>query len=157
MTHTSATSGAALPLKDNSPVGQVVAGLKNLIQDEIPSAHDIAFKGLARSAGGLSRENWSLDAIWTDVSGRHARRLMLMRDAAGTLLNTERSREFAVLKALEGSAVAVPIVYWIDPDGRFLGAPSVVLERMSGVCDYMVLNGVRPLQERLSLAYDFTE
>jgi hypothetical protein len=74
MTHTSATGGAALLLKDNSPVGQVVAGLKNLIQDEIPSAHDIAFKELARSAVGLSRENWSPDAIWTEVSGRHARR-----------------------------------------------------------------------------------
>ena len=141
----------------DAPVQQVVDGLNKLICHEIPSARDIALEGLSRAAGGLSRENWSLDASWTDANGRHAHRLMLMRDAAGTLLNTERSREFAVLKALEGTAVAAPAVHWMDADGRFLGAPSLVMARMPGSCDYMVLNGSRPLPERLQLAHDFLE
>jgi aminoglycoside phosphotransferase (APT) family kinase protein len=139
----------------DSPAGQVVAGLQKLIRHEIPAAHDISFAGLARAAGGLSRENWSFDATWSDPKGAHTHRLMLMRDAAGTLLNTERSREFAVLKALEGSAVAAPQVHWMDPDGRFLGAPSVVMARMPGICDYMILNGTRPLPDRLALARAF--
>jgi aminoglycoside phosphotransferase (APT) family kinase protein len=157
MTHTSTPSFATAAVAADTPAEQIVAGLKSLIRAQIPSAHDIAFEGIGRSAGGLSRENWSLNATWTDADGRHARHLMLMRDAAGTLLNTERSREFAVLKALEGSAVAVPVVHWVDPDGRFLGAPSVVMERVRGSCDYMILNGSRPLQERLSLAHAFIE
>jgi len=138
-----------------SPVGQVVSGLQRLIRHEIPSAQAIAFAGLARAAGGLSRENWSFDATWNDAHGTHAHRFMLMRDAAGTLLNTERSREFAVLKALEGTGVPAPQVHWMDPQGEFLGAPSVVMERMPGACDYMVLNGGRPLEERLALARGF--
>ena len=150
MTQASISAGEA-----DSPAAQVVTGLKNLIGHAIPSARDISFAGLARAAGGLSRENWSLDATWTDDEGPHTHRLMLMRDAAGTLLNTERSREFAVLKALEGSAVAAPRVHWMDPDGRFLGAPSVVMTRMPGSCDYMVLNGSRPLPDRLALARAF--
>ena len=136
---------------------QVVDGLKALMGHAIPSAHDIAFERLSRAAGGLSRENWSFDARWTDAKGEHVHRLMLMRDAAGTLLNTDRAREFHVLKALEDSAVVAPTVHWMDPDGRFLGAPSVVMERVTGACDYMILNGDRSLEERLQLAHDFLE
>jgi aminoglycoside phosphotransferase (APT) family kinase protein len=142
---------------DDSMIEHVAKGLKKLISHENPSADAISFEGLSRSAGGLSRENWSLDASWTDANGQHAHSMMLMRDAAGTLLNTERSREFKVLKALQGSSVAAPVVFWMDPDGRFLGAPSVVMERVPGSCDYMILNGSRPLEDRLQLAQDFLE
>jgi aminoglycoside phosphotransferase (APT) family kinase protein len=151
------------PSDSNSDAGldlsgqQVVDGLKNLIRSAIPSARDITFERLTRSAGGLSRENWSLDASWIDGNGQHSHPLMLMRDAAGTLLNTERSREFDVLKALQSTVVVAPVVHWIDTEGRFLGSPSVVMQRMPGSCDYMVLNGSRPLEERLSLAKDFLQ
>lgn len=148
----SAQAGAA-----DDPAARVVAGLKGLIVDSIPSARDIVLDGLTRSAGGLSRENWSFDAAWTDAAGPHAHRLMLMRDAAGTLLNTERAREFEVLKALEGTDVPAPKVHWMDAQGRRLGAPSVVMERMPGHCDYMVLNGADPLESRLALARGFIE
>ena len=138
-------------------VQQVVNGLEQLIRHAIPSARDISFERLSRAAGGLSRENWSLGASWTDADGRHAHCLMLMRDAAGTLLNTDRLREYEVLKALEASSVPAPAVHWLDSDGRFLGTPSLVMSRMPGSCDYMVLNGSRPLQERLQLARAFLE
>ncbi len=136
---------------------QVADGLAQLVRHAIPSAQDIAFTGLTRSAGGLSRENWSFDASWHDAEGGHTHRLMLMRDAKGTLLKTERSREFDVLRALQGSPVAAPAVFWMDPDGQFLGAPSLIMERVSGRCDYMVLNGAQPLNERLELAHAFLQ
>jgi aminoglycoside phosphotransferase (APT) family kinase protein len=148
---TCAPSGSATPAE------QVAADLQRLMTHEIPSARDIRLQSLVRAAGGLSRENWSLDAAWTDAAGAHKHPLMLMRDASGTLLNTERGREYAVLKALEGTDVPAPRVYWMDPQGQFLGAPSVVMERVSGSCDYMVLNGSRPLDERLALARGFIE
>lgn len=137
------------------PAAQVVEGLTRLILEAVPSARDIRLQGLVRSAGGLSRENWSFDATWTDADGPHAHAMMLMRDAAGTLLNTERAREFVVLKALEHTGVPAPKVYWIDEQGRCLGAPSVVMERMPGQCDYMVLNGKDSLESRLALARAF--
>ncbi len=133
----------------------VAEGMAELVRHAIPSARDITFTGLTRSAGGLSRENWSFDTEWIDERGPHAHRLMLMRDASGTLLKTERRREFDVLRALEGSAVAAPAVFWLDPDGQFLGAPSLIMERVSGSCEYKVLNGARPLEERLRLAHAF--
>lgn len=138
------------------PALSVVQGLRGLMAEAMPSARDIVFEGLVRSAGGLSRENWSLDARWQDAAGPQHRRLMLMRDASGTLLNTDRDREFAVLQALEGTGIPAPRVFWMDGQGRWLGAPSVVMERMPGRCDYMVLNGAAPLPERLALARSFT-
>jgi aminoglycoside phosphotransferase (APT) family kinase protein len=148
---------SAHPRTGNDPAAQVVEGLKGLIVDSIPSARDIVFDRLVRSAGGLSRENWSFDITWTDATGRHAHQMMLMRDAAGTLLNTERAHEFAVLKALEGTGVPAPKVFWIDAEGRWLGAPSVVMERVRGYCDYMVLNGAGALEARMKMARAFIE
>ena len=136
---------------------RVVAGLQAMIIDAIPTAHDFGFAGVQRAAGGLSRENWSLDATWVDTTGTQSRRLMLMRDAAGTLLSTDRQREFAVLKALESTSVPAPKAHWVDYDGHWLGGPSLVMDRMPGACDYLVLNGTRPLEERLTLARAFTD
>ena len=136
---------------------RVIAGLQALIIDTIPTAHDFSFTGVERSAGGLSRENWSLDASWVDATGPQSHRLMLMRNAAGTLLDTDRKREFAVLKALEATPVPAPKAHWMDDDGHWLGAPSLVMDRMPGRCDYLVLNGTRPLEARLKLAHGFTE
>ena len=138
-------------------VERVVAGLESLIIDAIPTAHDISFTAVERAAGGLSRENWSLDATWVDATGAQSRRLMLMRDAAGTLLSTDRKREFAVLKALEASSVPAPKAHWVDYDGRWLGGPSLVMDRMPGTCDYLVLNGDRPLEARSNLARAFID
>ncbi len=140
-----------------TPAGRVVAGLEALIIDAIPSARDFSFTGVERAAGGLSRENWSLDATWFDATGTQSRRLMLMRDAAGTLLCTDRKREFAVLKGLEATDVPAPKAHWMDEDGRWLGAPSLVMDRMPGTCDYLVLNGDRPLDARLNLARGFVD
>lgn len=139
----------------DDPAAKVLAGLHQLILDAHPLAQDIMLNGLVRSAGGLSRENWSFDATWTDAQGAYRHGLMLMRDAAGTLLHTDRARECAVLKALEHTAVPAPPIFWMDEQGLHLGAPSVVMARMPGVCDYMVLNGQSPLAARLSLAQDF--
>jgi aminoglycoside phosphotransferase (APT) family kinase protein len=138
------------------PAAQVANGMRSLITAAIPSARGIELTDLVRSAGGLSRENWSFDVTWTDDSGVHKFPLMLMRDAAGTLLNTERQREFSVLKALANTDVPAPRVFWIDKPGRWLGSPSIVMTRMPGQCDYMVLNSSRPLDVRLTLARAFT-
>jgi len=136
---------------------RIVAGLQAMITDAIPTAHHFAFTGVERFAGGLSRENWSIDATWVDTAGAQSRHLMLMRDASGTLLDTDRKREFGVLKALEATPVPTPKAYWMDDDGHWLGAPSLVMDRMPGQCEYLVLNGTRPLEARLKLARSFTD
>ena len=45
------------------PAAQVANGMRSLITAAIPSARGIELTDLVRSAGGLSRENWSFDGF----------------------------------------------------------------------------------------------
>jgi aminoglycoside phosphotransferase (APT) family kinase protein len=123
----------------------------------MPSATDIRIEGLRRTSGGFSRENWVFDAYWRDTSGNQILPLVLRSDPPSSPLETERSREFAILKAVESTGVPAPKVYWLDNEGRWLGKPSVVMERMSGACEWTVLNSERPLQTRVRLAEDYVK
>jgi aminoglycoside phosphotransferase (APT) family kinase protein len=104
-------------------------------------------------ASGRSRENWLFDLVTTAPDGTEEREpLIVRRDPLGGLLETDRATEFAVLQALATSAVPAPAARWLDATGEELGRPSLVMRREPGDCDYFVLNGDRPLAERVELA-----
>jgi aminoglycoside phosphotransferase (APT) family kinase protein len=105
--------------------------------------------GLVRTSAGFSRENWVFDLVTEGVR----RPLIARRDPTGSVLDTDRAVETAVLRALEGRAVPAPRVLWSDPEGRRLGRPTLVMERADGVCDWFVLNGDRPLDARVAIAH----
>lgn len=109
---------------------------------------------LERVGVGRSRENWLFDAVWP---GGTVEPLIVRRDPRGGLLETSRATEFAVLRALEATAVPAPRVRWLDADGSQLGRPSLVMVREPGEVDYFVVNGDRPLDERLDLAQRFSD
>ncbi len=115
-----------------------------------------------RVAVGRSRENWIFDAEWASAPdgapvGRSIEPLIVRRDPLGGLLETSRSEEFAVLRALEATAVPAPRVRWLDADGSNLGRPSLIMVREPGACDYFVVNGDRPLDTRVTLARQFCD
>lgn len=135
----------------------VIDGLTRLISDKVPSAQAINVEGLLRTSNGLSRENWAFDVSWSDTVGIHKHELILLRDATGSLLDTDRASEFAVLKALEKTSVPAPRVHWLDEKGQWLGTPSVVMDRVAGKCEWLVVNGSRPLAVRLKIARQFID
>jgi aminoglycoside phosphotransferase (APT) family kinase protein len=147
---TNASEGCSIP--SLQVVDDTARMLVNLLRDRMPSATDIYVEGLQRSAGGFSRENWMFDVHWRDASGNHSLPLILRSDPPSSPLETERSREFALLKALEATEVPTPKVYWLDNEGRWLGKPSMLVERMPGACEWTVLNSDRPLSARVRLA-----
>lgn len=112
---------------------------------------------LARVGVGRSRENWVFDAVWSEEGRTRCEPLIVRRDPLGGLLETDRATEFAVLQALEHTAVPAPVPRWLDASGAELGRPSLVMRREPGTCDYYVLNGDRPLAARLSLAERFCD
>jgi len=109
--------------------------------------------GLRRTSVGYSRENWVFDAAWQVGGETRSRAFIARRDPAGSVLETDRRLEFAVLSALSGTNVPVPEVRWLDADGSRLGRPAIVMDLAEGVCDYMALNGDRPLDRRLAIAH----
>jgi len=105
--------------------------------------------GLRRTSAGFSRENWEFDLV-------HAGRrepLIARRDPVGSVLETDRAVETAILRALEPTTVPAPTVRWSDPDGERLGRPTLVMDRAVGDCDWFVLNGTRPLETRVAIAH----
>jgi aminoglycoside phosphotransferase (APT) family kinase protein len=111
--------------------------------------------GVQRVSSGRSRENWLFDACWSTPSGMVSEPLIVRRDPPGGLLETDRAAEYAVLAALEATPVPAPRVRWLDATGEALGRPCLVMVREPGDCDYYVLNGGRPLPERVELARRF--
>ena len=108
---------------------------------------------LRRTSVGYSRENWVFDVAWQVDGAAHAQAFIARRDPAGSVLETDRRLEFAILSALSDTNVPVPRVRWLDADGARLGRPAIVMDLADGVCDYMVLNGDRPLDRRLAIAH----
>lgn len=151
MTSTLPTRASADELADTTT--QLVA----LIRHHEPHIQDIEITGLRRTSGGFSRENWILDARWRSGTEEVTVPLVLRRDPPAMVLDTSRDTEFALLRALAATDVPAPGVYWLDDAGTWMGRPSVVMQRMTGDCDWMMLNSALPLPERLSLAQQFTD
>lgn len=127
------------------------------LTNELPPDADVRVDGLRRASEGMSRENWLFEASWSLDGERVTEALIMRRDPVGSVLETDRSVEFAVLRALEATAVPAPRVRWLDADGRWLARPSIVMVLEDGICDYFVLNGDQPLAARVALAERFCD
>jgi len=128
--------------------------LESFLRSQLDGVSDLQLSELSRTSHGYARENWLFDADWTDATGQalHAE-LIARRDPQASLLVTDRRTEFALLQALEAlPRLRAPRVRWLDADGHYLGRPSLVMDRLRGECDWFVLNGPRPLEERVTLA-----
>lgn len=106
---------------------------------------------------GRSRQNWSFDLVWYRDGAEVREPLLLRQDPPGGLVETDRATEFAILQALEPTAVPAPVARWLDIDGRWFDRPSLIMRRESGACDYYVLNGPRPLEQRVKLGEAFCD
>ena len=141
-----------------SELDDVATRLRRFAESQLPGVDDLQIDDLRRTSAGFSRENWVFDASWTGGDGVAVHEPLIMRrDPVGSVLDTDRRQEFAVLQALEGTAVPAPRVRWLDPDGDALGRPSVVMVREEGNCDWFVLSGDRSLDDRVAIAHRFLD
>jgi aminoglycoside phosphotransferase (APT) family kinase protein len=85
---------------------------------------------------GASNGTVLFDASWDAGQGPVTRELVL-RHAPGSdsrlFFEYDMSRQFQVQRALQGSRVPVPEPLWLDPDGRWLGAPGYAMVRVRGI------------------------
>jgi aminoglycoside phosphotransferase (APT) family kinase protein len=125
----------------------VKEALEAWLTDEV--GEHVSIGELRRTSAGFSRENWVFDAAW--AGSRHD--LIARRDPIGSVLDTDRRVEVAVLRALAGTDVPAPTLRWFDLEGTRLGRPSLVMDLATGTCDNFVLNRSRPLDERVDLAH----
>lgn len=91
-------------------------------------ADKVEITGLKRFHGGASRETYGLDLR---VDGQ-SRGIIVRRDPADSLIDTERAVEFAAYRSCEGSGVPAPRAIALVEDDAILGAPFFVMERIEG-------------------------
>jgi aminoglycoside phosphotransferase (APT) family kinase protein len=89
-----------------------------------------------RIAVGWSHETWLFDATWTADGSTHREGFCLRRDPGNALLRemSDLGTQFAVLRALEATAVPAPRAHFHETDHSVLGAPFLVMERVPGEC-----------------------
>jgi len=87
---------------------------------------------LRRLAGGASRELWSLDLEIAQEGRTRRLELVLRRDPPGRVGESDRSHEFALLRAAASAGVPVPRVYWCSTDPAILGSPFFLMDRVAG-------------------------
>jgi aminoglycoside phosphotransferase (APT) family kinase protein len=128
-------------------VADVKDALEAWLTDEV--GEHVTVGEVRRTSAGFSRENWVFDATWGGV--RHD--LIARRDPIGSVLDTDRRVEVAVLRTLADTDIPAPTLRWFDLDGTRLGRPALVMDLAPGSCDNFVLNDSRPLEARVDLAH----
>ena len=121
--------------------------LERWLSDELGSP--VTVERIQRTSTGFSRENWVFDATWDGVT----RPLIARRDPVGSVLQTDRAVETAMLRALERTEVPSPSLLWVDLDGERCERPCLVMELVPGHCDSFALDSDRPVDERVALAH----
>lgn len=141
---------------DELATEQLTEGLRVFLRRQLQSDSDPEISGLHRAGTGSSRENWPFDAIWTQDGKRDTHRLLMRRDPLSAVVDTARSTEFALLKALESTPIPAPRVRWLDRTGADLARPTLIGDRYEGVAHRGVLRDRNPLRltddQRLGLA-----
>jgi aminoglycoside phosphotransferase (APT) family kinase protein len=85
---------------------------------------DVAVRELVRAPGGASKENF----FFTLSSGET---LLLRLDPGESIVETDRRREFEILRAVEG-VVPAPRAVAVDYQGSRLGRPALIMARVDG-------------------------
>lgn len=100
---------------------------------------DMDVRDVRKLQGGTSSEIWALEARWSENGAPVERSLILRSGMANEFALTGRGAEFDVMRALEGSDLPVPRVYWFDAAGRHFDRPAMVMDRCSGKDDRNLL------------------
>ena len=122
-----------------------------------PEVDHIEVTSYEPMTGGYSRILAKAVTVWTSGATRTTRTFVLRGDppADKALIVTDRSQEFAVLRAVEG-AVSVSRAHYLDATGEHLGTPALVLDHvdaasllphMAGRDDAANADLARPLAE----------
>lgn len=87
---------------------------------------------LSRIHGGASRETWRFVLHEWRMGVQTQRPLILRRDPAASLIDTERRVEYTALQAFADSSVPVPRVLWLEEDSKALSSPFFIMEQITG-------------------------
>ena len=113
--------------------------LHEVIRAQMPAAHNVVVTNLTPLTAGNARNAWSFDASWEEKGVTQTVGCVMLRKAEAGQLETQLIPEFEVIKALGATEVPIPRALWIDPEGKWVGQPAFILERVAGTSDFPAL------------------
>jgi aminoglycoside phosphotransferase (APT) family kinase protein len=123
---------------DTSPgeASELTTILAGYLADKLGAVGEVSIEDMTRIAVGWSHETWLFDAVWRDDSGDQRRGMCLRRDPGNALLRetSDLGEQYRVLRCLEATEVPAPKVYWYEPEPDALGAPALIMEKVTGEC-----------------------
>jgi aminoglycoside phosphotransferase (APT) family kinase protein len=104
-------------------------------------AKSVEITRMEKVSGGAVQENWCLDATITGGSFEGTLECVLRCDSptAGVAISHDRTREFALLKAVFDRGVTVPEPLWLSDDKSLIGSPFFIMRRIDGTAEGHVL------------------
>ncbi|MGH7780086.1 MAG: phosphotransferase family protein [Candidatus Binataceae bacterium] len=107
-------------------------GLAEFIQSKMSDAGRLRVDQVEQISGGASRQTYRFRVSYLENGQERERRLIVRRDPAASLIDTDRRIEFAAYKAFFNTSVPVPEVLWLEDDPRYLGSPFFISVEMTG-------------------------
>lgn len=125
--------------------GRIKTRLEPWLQEKMSDARWITISNIQKPGMGLSNETYLFDVSWNE-GGRIMSRGMVLRSVpAGNRVfpDYHLDHQFRIMKALKGTEVPVPEVFWLEEDERVIGAPFYMMERLAGTMpkDYPSYHG----------------
>jgi len=94
---------------------------------------EFAVRNLRTLTGGASKEQFVFELDWLcDGERRTGERMVLRRETAEAIVETNRLREHQIVSAVSG-VVPVPRAYWLDETGEELARPAMIYGFVDGV------------------------
>lgn len=111
---------------------ELIRRLGAYIAGKMPGAQDVTVTEIARITGGASRQTYRFTLVWQEAGVSRRRGMILRRDPADSLIDTERRVEFEAYRAFHGTAAPVPEMLWLEEGVEALGSPFFVAEEIAG-------------------------
>lgn len=119
----------------NKDPNEIREALQQWFHAQVPGATTVSISDLSvPSASGMSNTTVLFTASWSigDTSSSEQLVARIAPDGPAIFMETDLRKEATVMKALAGAGLPVPVVRWVEEDPAVLGAPFLVMERVSG-------------------------
>ncbi len=102
------------------------------LERQWPAATEISVASLRRIYGGASRETYRVTVSYREGGQAAEQHLILRRDPASSLIETDRAIEYDAYRAFHGTKVPVPRPLFLETDPKWLDRPFFVMEEVTG-------------------------
>jgi aminoglycoside phosphotransferase (APT) family kinase protein len=108
--------------------------LEAWFRGKLPAAESISVGPLEKAPGGYGSEIHFFDLNWRESGQEHMKHLLIREESMVFRVFPEfhLDREFNTMRALEGSDVPVPRMFWLETDDSVLGAPFYIMGKVDG-------------------------